>query len=426
MQQLAQFSQQHASECEQEIQELEQVALSVSNVQALPSAAKTVLEDLRVRSMTLGLFSNDDLYQAENFHHEEEHEEEEEDDSLLMDELEDTDHDDLGNGLFARYGVSGGGGGTSPRSRSPMFLGRLRSSTVRKFSTTTNISVDDEEEGGGGANKFGSPHTPPLGKSYRPLNSCGAPSAGIASKGRNTHSDEKTKKGGGGIAAQLSLSLPLEVTESPLHAHPVRPAAAAVLVVEHRGGGTAGDGTGTDEVKEDSPSPSPPADWTPRSSRSNSGRDNDEGGGGAMDAESPSRATPPEGYLINNATATSAQGLTNRSVSDDIGGTYNAIFSVAQHEQTAGNTGGSPVTPRSGYRSASGLQLPLFMGNLNLERPSTPPLPPPPLDVNNTPFQVHSVESPPHAVSRAFAAEPDEGPPGGELDRVERLPSSQK
>jgi hypothetical protein len=139
-QQLEMFSERHAKECEDEIEE---ISLTTNNVAALPVATRSALMDFRSRAMTVGLFSDQDLYHRENV---------DVDDlaarrggasaSLVYDgsdgsdyDDEDDDDDDYGEELFSASGK-----------HSPMPLHtRQRSSTTRKYSTATNLSDEDEE-----------------------------------------------------------------------------------------------------------------------------------------------------------------------------------------------------------------------------------------------------------------------------------------
>lgn len=141
-QQLAMFSEKNAQECEQEIEEINEIALSASNVEALPVTSRSALTDFRMRAMTVGLFSDAELFHAEesaldelNAGEDREGEEEEEELSELDMEL-----------------AEGQGGSTRLRSPSRTRRGKqkhlhqARSSSYRRYSTATNNSDGDEED----------------------------------------------------------------------------------------------------------------------------------------------------------------------------------------------------------------------------------------------------------------------------------------
>ena len=126
-QQLAKFSERHAQECESEFQEIQ---LSESNVGTLPVASRSILHDLKVN---IGIFSNEELYQAENY-----------EGSPL-----DANSGDVMDGNEDLVDGSHKSSMSSMASPARGFMGRLRASTNRRYSMSTNLSDDEEDEEGG-------------------------------------------------------------------------------------------------------------------------------------------------------------------------------------------------------------------------------------------------------------------------------------
>ena len=145
---MALFSEQHAKQCETEIEEIEQIALSTSNVQSLPAAAPSlsrplsILSDFRQRAMTVGLFSDQELYEAEQF---------DEADNDNTSNQSDDGYNDLGDpdSTLDSDPEEGGKGGyqlTPSGKFQGFFRSRPRASTTRKYSTAGHRS-DEEEDG---------------------------------------------------------------------------------------------------------------------------------------------------------------------------------------------------------------------------------------------------------------------------------------
>jgi hypothetical protein len=170
-QQLNHFSEVHARECEQEIEEIEEAtALSVNNVAALPEMPRLNLTDFRARAMTLGMFTDQELFRAEEAR-------EDELESVMEESASEVDVE-IG---ARRRSLSG--------MRAPRSATRARASTHRKFSTATNLSDDEGEDGEGHASPFGAM----LGW-VSPL-----PRTRAASRARGNTS-QGNSGGGGGIA----------------------------------------------------------------------------------------------------------------------------------------------------------------------------------------------------------------------------------
>jgi hypothetical protein len=129
------------------------------------------LTDFRARAMTLGMFTDQELFRAE----------EARDDELESVMEESASEADVEIGA-RRRSLSG--------MRAPRSVTRARASTHRKFSTATNLSDDEGEEGEGLASPFGAM----LGW-VSPL-----PRTRAASRARGYASQGNTGGGGGGIA----------------------------------------------------------------------------------------------------------------------------------------------------------------------------------------------------------------------------------
>lgn len=322
---------------------METVVLSVSNVEALPSASRTVLNDLRLRSMTIGLFSNEDLYQAENYHHE---------DETIMEGLEDSDIEEDADELSEL-----GGSARSSRSyRSPSIFGRMRSSTARKYSTATNVSGDEEDEN----SNFSAPGTP-VGKMYRSLPPRGGPPSGV-NRARNTR-DGRDQRGIAGLQS--------DSTGSPLHNH--RKAVSELEEESHRS--PAGGSSMSNHSGEGSPRGSTEDGLPPASSAHSVGAD--------------ARVT---------GASWGAGKLVSRPISGEYGATYNALFAEAQSQaqQSAGSNMASPTqaTPLTlaSIVAPIPLQLPTNTGDHSIQQES--------------PFRVLSASQPFHTPSTNLSGSP--------------------
>ena len=201
--------------------EMELLTLSVDTLSALPVQSRDTMGEFRRRTMSIGLFSNADLYQfgsgdnlqrLSGIEEEDEEEDEEEEDNngeenddgdvergarrkeerkkgrrgrergrakstasaVSSRSARDDDEDEDEDEEYDSYDIGGSSGNNSPfasrspRSSSPLGFsghsssrvghgghGRVRSSSMRRYSTATNLSCEDDDDMNGNSN---SPH----------------------------------------------------------------------------------------------------------------------------------------------------------------------------------------------------------------------------------------------------------------------------
>lgn len=183
MQQLTHFSERHAQECESEYQE---IYLSTSNVESLPVAPRSVFDDLKVN---MGLFTNEDLYEAENF---------------ISEPSVDSNREGLDGEIQEELPTPSG------------LFGRLRSSTNRRYSTAAHLSDEEDEEEEEGDEENGMPASPSSGRwsLFQQL------------QRQNSQKRPKSKRSTTTTQAQIQASAsgliasPVHETNSPLHSSP--------------------------------------------------------------------------------------------------------------------------------------------------------------------------------------------------------------